>query len=124
MSREQPIPEIEAPPLALVAQVLDNNYAVVINRGARDGIKQGQRFLIYELSPKEVLDPISGESLGHLEIVKGTGAVTHLQERMATVTSDRQTTTRRAWSPLMLQESVTHSEPFKSPKVGDRVKPI
>ena len=124
MSSEQPVPKINATSLAVVAQVLDKGYAVVINSGARDDINQGQRFLIYELSSEDVFDPISGESLGHLEIVKGTGAVSHLQERMATITSDRQTTTRRVWSPLILQESVTHSEPFKSPKVGDRVKPI
>jgi hypothetical protein len=107
-------------PWAVVAAILEEGYSVVINRGSRDGVKQGQKFLIYEISPDEVRDPISGESLGHLEIVKGTGDVSHLQEKMATITSNRRTTSSR----FMFQQPVLSLEPFKSPKIGDRARPI
>ncbi len=131
--------EVRDTPWAAVAEILEEGYSVVINRGSRDGVKEGQKFLIYEISPEEIRDPINGESLGHLEIVKGTGVVSHLQERMATVTSDRRTQRRLVsrpirdygrliWGPIgaasETEELETHLEPFKSPKVGDRAKPI
>ena len=69
-----------------VVEVLDE-FRVVVNRGAADGVRNGDRFLIFELGP-EIKDPESGESLGKLEVVRGTARVVHLQEKMATVQSD------------------------------------
>lgn len=69
-----------------VAKIIDE-YTLVLNKGGRDGIKVGQRFLIYSIGD-EILDPDTKESLGILEIVKGTGRVIHLQEKMATIGSD------------------------------------
>ena len=57
---------------------------VAINRGFRDGIKVGQRFLVFGLG-NEIHDPDSGKSLGLLEIVRGKGQVIHVQEKMATI---------------------------------------
>jgi len=112
-------------PWAAVAAVLEDGNSVVINRGSLDGVQEGQKFFIYEISPAEIADPISGESLGRLEIAKGTGLVRHLQERMATLTSDRQTTSRRVrYSFMFGEESVISPQPFKSPKIGDRARPI
>jgi hypothetical protein len=132
--------ELQTPPsetktkhFAVVAGVLDDDYALVINRGERDGIKKGQRFLIYAVSPEEMRDPINGESLGQLEMVKGTGVVSHVQERMATITSDEKSSTRRLvrdnWRVLSrlggeTEEFVTTSHPFKSPTIGDYARPI
>ena len=63
---------------AFVASII-NEYKVVINRGIKHDIRLGQRFLIYKLSDEEIIDPITKEPLGYLEIVKGTGKVIHLQ---------------------------------------------
>src|SRR6266508_2456411 len=92
MSDEKGLPPSLQPPPGLfpctVVEVIDD-YTVVINRGSRDGIRGGQRFVIYAQSSEQIRDPESGELLGYLEIVKGTGKVTHLQERLATVESDK-----------------------------------
>ena len=73
---------------ARVVEVLDQ-FHVVINRGERDGLKVGVRYLVYGLGP-DLTDPETGESLGHLEVVRGVGAVTHVQEKVATLQSTRQ----------------------------------
>ena len=59
---------------AAVANII-NEYKIVINRGSEHNIRLEQRFLIYSLSHEEIIDPITNEPLGYLEIVKGTGKV-------------------------------------------------
>jgi hypothetical protein len=119
---------------ATVVAVIDE-YRVAINRGARDGVKQGQRFLVYEVGEEEIKDPETGESLGHLEIVRGTAKVVHVQELLATLESDqtapREKTIRRgvggAWLLGMHQEEVIHSPttiPFDHAKASDKARPI
>lgn len=119
---------------ALVADVVTDSR-IVINRGAVDGIKVGQRLLLYEGTGREITDPETGKSLGVLEIPKGTGKVTHVLERMAVVDSDR---TRRATmrDTLDYQRSLTAridplgsgpgivDIPFDDPQIGDKVKPV
>jgi hypothetical protein len=134
MNEEQHTPsETTTKHFAVVAGVLDDDYRLVINRGGRDGVKKGQKFLVYAVSPDEMHDPINGESLGHLEMVKGTGIVSHVQEKMATITSDeRSATTKRVirrpnsivWMMGEEEQFETASIPFKSPRVGDYAKPI
>ena len=68
-----------------VAKVIDP-HTVVINAGANNEIRIGQRFQIYSLGD-EVRDPVTGESLGHLEMIKGSGSVAHVQDKMATIKS-------------------------------------
>jgi len=124
-----------------VAKIVDE-YTVVINKGSDAGVKAGQRFLIFAFG-EDIIDPDTGESLGKLEIVKGTGRVTHCQSAMATVSSDMTTSARRtirrkanpafrgilsAMEPLYSQE-VEESLPeqkvsFDDPKIGDVAKPI
>lgn len=117
---------------ALVVSVL-NNYRLVINRGQSDNIKLGQRMLVYELSDNPVVDPETGESLGHIELVKGTGKIVHVQERLSTIESDRygqsDSFIRRPkpWEIDSGPEEVRRPAPlvpFDSPKAGDKVKPI
>jgi hypothetical protein len=117
---------------ALVAAVIDD-YTLVINRGRLDGVKSGQRFLIYSLSEDEIIDPETEKSLGYLEIVKGSGKVTHLQDHIATIKTDR---TKPASSrivrrnPLIIygeEETITQPEepePFENARIGDKAKPI
>lgn len=69
-----------------VAEMLDD-YIVVINAGSEDGIKDGCVVMLYEMGGM-IKDPDTGEELDELEIVKGTGVVTHVQPHIATVESN------------------------------------
>lgn len=119
-----------------IAKIIDN-YKVVINAGSNKGIKENQRFLIYSVDGETIFDPDTNEPLGQLEVTKGTGVVTFLQENMATIESDmyeKYTSTELALKSLASQfTSIVGSEtdedskkqiPFKSPHVGDFVKPV
>jgi|ERR1051326_2548507 hypothetical protein len=88
---------------AIVAKVLSSDR-VVINRGTRDGVAVGQRFVLYSLDPDVIVDPSTGVELGRLEIPKGDGGVSSVQEEMAIVFNE-----------------VGY---FSDPKVGDLAKPI
>ena|SRR5450759_4380560 len=113
---------------AKVASVLDP-ARVVINRGSENGVQVGQRFIIFTIG-QELTDPDTKQSLGKLEIVRGTGKVEHIQERMAILKSDRTTTRRiRSRNPIAvfgvdLDETVTEQLSFEDPEVGDLAKPL
>ncbi len=119
---------------ALVVQVLEPDR-VVFNRGSNDGIQKGQRFLIYALD-RELFDPETNESLGQLEIVRGTGVAVHVQPRITTVESDtrapdvRRTVRRNDPYSILsgrgeeIIEQTGATLPFDGPKVGDHVRPI
>jgi hypothetical protein len=118
---------------ATVAKVIDD-YKLVMNRGEQNGIREGQRMMVYHIDEEEILDPHTGESLGHLELVKGTGRVIFVQDKISIIETDQKKTYRKRvenTSPLGLKYS-THSEiiesdelkPFENPEVGDLVKPI
>lgn len=115
---------------AAVALVKDP-FQIVINRGADDGLKLGQRFLIFGIGD-EVIDPQTQESLGALELVRGTGVVSHLQAKMAVLDSDRRgAPTKRVVRQPMLsfatEETILDSSsmlPFQGVQVGDFVRPI
>ena len=122
---------------ASVAQVFDNGYKIVINRGSEHGIKKSQRFQIYVLSDEEIIDPVSREPLGHLEIVKGIGKVVNIQPKMATLESIEEsvTTERKIVKKLNPIYSIIGDEeetiipkkrllPFDEPEIGDKVRPI
>ncbi|HEY3398870.1 MAG TPA: hypothetical protein VGM19_14540 [Armatimonadota bacterium] len=127
---------------ATVVKVVDH-YHVVINRGAEDGVVNGQRFLIYQVSDEEILDPETGEYLGKLEIVRGSGTVSHLQAKISTVMSDRTrektrvVTSRRrplnGWGGLGLLIADSYEEvpvptevtvAFDHPEEGDKARPL
>jgi hypothetical protein len=122
---------------ALVAEVVDQ-YTVVINRGSKHAVREGQRFLIYSVGG-EVNDPETKAPLGRLEIVKGKGKVLHVQENMATLRSDsfgppERKVVRQKGAPwlnsalgLGLEEEVVQSGAlvaFSDPAIGDYAKPI
>lgn len=77
-----------------VAAVQNDGFTVVLNKGEKDGIKVGQRYQIYGIG-EEIKDPDTQETLGRLEVIRGTGKVTHVQDRMATVNSDMKGPTKR-----------------------------
>jgi hypothetical protein len=120
-----------------VAKVLDS-FTLVINKGQTDGVKEGQRFLVYAYG-EEIVDPDTKTSLGRLEIVRGTGRVTHLQPTMATIKSDMNTPPSRSIRKIRhgsvyaiildkaeeVEEIVPgDAAPFERPGVGDVAKPI
>lgn len=115
---------------ATVVKVIDS-CKLAINRGKIHGLKQGQRLLVYSLTGQEIQDPNSGESLGYLEIVKGTGQVIHLQEKICTIESDKQKILTRKMQKNVyfgLRDEIVEYEqnlvPFEDPEPGDLVKPI
>ena len=117
---------------ATVIKVIDE-YKIVINRGEIDDIKNGQRFLVYALEDEPLVDPDTGESLGNLEIVRGTGKVTHVQKKISTIESDKEHLEKRIIkrrNPISFMgsevETITPKEKveFDYPEIGDKVKPI
>lgn len=72
---------------ARVAHVI-NPSQLVMNRGSLHDVKLSQRMLIYRKGHQEIKEPQSGESLGYLDPVKGTGQVIHVQEKICIVESD------------------------------------
>lgn len=124
---------------AIVAKIISNEK-VVINRGRDHGIEPGQRFQLYE-EGEEIIDPETSESLGSLEIIKGTGKAVHVQAKMTTISSDMKTspskTIRRDPTGLgsilgaSLARSFQEEEilppitiDFDEPKIGDLVRTI
>lgn len=118
---------------ARVIKVIDD-YTVVINRGKEHGLESFFRVLVYFVDPEELVDPETKESLGNLEIVRGTGKPIHIQDKMATIKSDRilprPKTIRKngPYSILMgteiIEEGPSESLPFDRPQVGDKAKII
>lgn len=108
-----------------VVKVLPDNENLVINIGSKNGARMGLEFLVYEIG-EEIVDPDTGEGLGNLEIIKGRGIITHVQERMSTITSIENVKETRASVVAILGQSSTSNvvKPFKKPKVGDLLKPI
>lgn len=119
--------QTEKQPTPAVAAVLTTDQ-VVLNVGRRHGVQIGQRYLIYVLSEDEVTDPYTGESLGRVEIPKGTGKIASVQKRMAVLQSDRELSggQRSAEESLTLGISELmmpgRMAPFRGAAEGDRVK--
>lgn len=112
---------------ARVAAVLDN-FQVVLNKGSKDGVKLGQLFLIFAVGP-EIDDPITGQSLGRVELVKGRGKVIHLQESVSTLRSAEEKPVYSS-NPLPIvtfsrpQPIRYEEQPFGNIEVGDIARPI
>src|SRR4028118_588939 len=64
-----------------VAKLLGNE--IVINRGRREGVRQGMLFEVFAPEGEEVWDPDTGETLGTVEDVKAQAEVTEVKERLA-----------------------------------------
>ena len=132
--------------LAKVVHVVDPDAAyapveVVLNRGARDGVKLGDRFLVFGEGP-HITDPDTGTDLGQLELVRGRGEVVHVQQHLATIrtiarrrTRPAKRITREAVGTLSLAadlpgrvvEEALAAEaemPFEAVRLGDLAKPI
>ncbi len=94
---------------AKVVKVIDD-YKLVINRGEISGIREGQRMLVYNTSEEEIKDPQTGESLGYLDLVRGTGTIIFVQEKISILQSDRTNNKGSRLLQLLLQEKETTSD--------------
>lgn len=117
---------------AKVAKVIDN-YKLVINKGSEDGIREGQRMIVYNIDDEDIKDPDTGESLGYLELVRGTGKIIFIQEKISILESDMiyKSTPNSSKSLQQLISSPVgdflndgQKKPFANPKIGDLVKTI
>ena len=116
---------------AKVVKVIDD-YKLVMNRGEQNGIREGQRMMVYHISNEDIKDPNTGESLGFLELVKGTGRVIFVQDKISIIETDQKKTYRKRIenTPFALssyKSEVVESDelkPFDNAQVGDLVKPI
>ena len=110
-----------------VVKVL-NDFKVVLNKGHKDGIKEGQRFRLIEKTNEELRDPDTGELFGYLEIPKGEGVVVHATENTSILESDYWEKVPQ--KPNVLQRLLNiksfayRKKPFENPKKGDWVIPI
>ena len=106
-----------------VIDVLDDTK-IVINKGAKDGVIPGNRFLIYR-EGRELTDPDTGENLGRLELVCGEGEPSHIQDRMTTLTSAKRVVQNGFIWP---REEIYHPEesvvPFENVEAGCLFKQI
>lgn len=64
-----------------VAKILGNE--IVINRGRREGVRQGMLFEVFAPEGEEVWDPDTGETLGTVEDIKAQAEVTEVKDRLA-----------------------------------------
>jgi hypothetical protein len=77
--------------LAKVVQIVDPDLTgapieVVIDVGAQQGVKPGDRYLVFGEGP-DIRNPYTGKDTGPLELVRGRGKVVELRDRSATVRS-------------------------------------
>jgi hypothetical protein len=132
--------EVAAPTrLARVVHLVDHDYEtafkVVINQGSRQGVKVGDRFLVFARGP-HIADPETGEDLGELELVRGRGEVIHVQDNLATLRSVEQTRAVRGkrivrqsgvlgvLGPMTEEDIPPEQMPFDNVGVGDLAKRI
>lgn len=113
-----------------VVKVIDPNR-LAINRGSRHGVKVGQHFVFYDQCSEELTDPETGESLGRLELVKASGKVEHVQERMSLIRAEKGIGS--IWTAQLLglgaaltqdRDALAQYLPFQNVKRGDLAKPV
>ncbi len=96
-----------------------DEYTVVINKGADDEVKTGQKFLVVGQGDI-IVDPETNEELERLELVRGRVSVEHIQQKISTLksceyekTEDvkeiKKVTSRGGFAMIGPQDSVTES---------------
>ena len=68
------------PITSYVAKVLDNQ-TLIMSSGERAGVEKGMKFKIFSKKKVDVLDPLSKEKLGELDIEKHRVKVTEVHEK-------------------------------------------
>jgi hypothetical protein len=103
-----------------VAKILEVDK-IVINKGKNDYIDEHMEYLVYE-EGEEILDPVSGKSLGVLENPKGVFKVIHIQDNMSILLSKTKRPNKIVASFTMFGEVDAERDLLKNIKIGDKVK--
>lgn len=99
-----------------VAHIL-SPYQIVLNVGSINGVSIGDEFIIYGLSQEPIRDPYTGEDLGYLELYRGVGVVSYLQDTMSILTAK----SSNVLGQLLVSGHFDNE--FNNPQVGDFAKP-
>lgn len=122
---------------------IQNPYTLILNQGSKDGVEEGQRYQVYSIG-EEIFDPDTKKSLGNIEIIKGTGRISHLQESMSILSSDMKSEALRSfkkttpgrfdvtglsmltnpWKVEVEEELPSKKIAFSKPNIGDLVRKI
>ena len=103
---------------------------VIINKGSKDGVLEGDKFLVYASSDEEVKDPDTGKVLGKLVETKGEGEAIIVKENMSYLRSSSRVPPKRSGQLLSLGVFAGTELPpgaiipFKNPEEKDKVKKI
>lgn len=114
-----------------VAYIIDE-YRVALNIGKDSGVRVGEKFQVFTLSEHEIIDPGTKQSLGYLEIIKGTGKITSVQDNMSILESVVKDATpvkvirKSPFAAFAESEETITTEilPFDDPQIGDYAKLI
>lgn len=71
-------PRIEA----VVAQILTERE-LALNKGKQDGVEIGMRFVVLNRRGRDILDPVTGQSLGSVELEKAIVKVVRVYDKLA-----------------------------------------
>lgn len=103
-----------------VAKILEVDK-IVINKGKNNNIDEHMEFLVYD-EGEEILDPVTGKSLGVLENPKGAFKAIHIQDNISTLISKTKRPNKILASLTMLGEVDPERDLLKNIKIGDKVK--
>lgn len=96
---------------------------IIINIGEKDGVKEGMVFIIYD-EGEEVKDPLTGESLGKLEIRKGKLTVKQTMPKMSLLeTGEKLVKKESALSEATksLKVLLENYQPYRYERVKERI---
>lgn len=105
------------------AEFAENVYRFVITAGARSKVKIGDKYVIYSLG-NEVTDPVNGNSLGRLEIVRGKAEVIHVQDSISILRTVETKLVRHQFIIAGMPDTETIELPLRVLQVGDLARPI
>ncbi|MBU2851651.1 hypothetical protein [Acidithiobacillus ferrivorans] len=102
----------------IVAKIIDKR-TVILNKGSINGIVDNQEFCLFSKG-EEIFDPITNESLGHIEISRGCGRITQLQTKISVLTAG---STNQLLMTYFQANSQDKKPEFTEAMVGDFAKP-
>ena len=91
---------MNAPIRGKVAKIF-NSRQLAINVGASDGVSEGMYFDVNTPLGEDIKDPVTGESLGSIDLPKIRLRVTQVSERLSVATTREQQVNVADQSPLM-----------------------
>ena len=65
-----------------------SDHEFIISAGLKQSVSEGDRFIIFDRHGEKILDPDSGESLGYLDVNKGTIIVRKVFENMSLASTE------------------------------------